>query len=86
VHRDTLAPSLAQADKVLVLKPNDLNWNLDRVTGALKGRGQVCASVDEIIETLARESLADDHILVMSNGGFENIHARLLERLRARIA
>jgi len=86
VHRDTLAPSLAQADKVLMLKPNDLNWNLDRVTGALKGRGQVCASVDEIIETLARESLADDHILVMSNGGFENIHVRLLERLRARIA
>ncbi len=83
VHRDTLAASLAQADKILMLKPGDLNWNLERVTGALGGRGQAYASVDEIIAALAREAKPQDHVLIMSNGGFGNIHARLLERLRA---
>jgi UDP-N-acetylmuramate: L-alanyl-gamma-D-glutamyl-meso-diaminopimelate ligase len=81
VHRDTLAGALVQADKVLMLKPSDLNWNLDRVTGALKGRGQAYATVEEIIVTLAKETQPDDHVLIMSNGGFDNIHARLLERL-----
>src|SRR6185436_6687455 len=46
VHRDTLAPSLSLADRVLVLKPNGINWNLDRVTAVLQGRGQVLPSVD----------------------------------------
>jgi UDP-N-acetylmuramate: L-alanyl-gamma-D-glutamyl-meso-diaminopimelate ligase len=86
VHRDTLAGSLTQADKVLMLKPADLNWNLDRVTGALKGRGQAYTTVEEILVTLAKETQPDDHVLIMSNGGFDNIHARLLERLQGRIA
>jgi UDP-N-acetylmuramate: L-alanyl-gamma-D-glutamyl-meso-diaminopimelate ligase len=83
VHRDTLAGSLALADRVLILKPTELNWNLERVTGALAGRGQVHATVEEIIESLAKETRPEDNVLVMSNGGFGNIHSRLLERLRA---
>ncbi len=83
VHRDTLARSLMLADRVLMLKPAELNWNLDRVTGALAGRAQAYPTVEEIIETLAREARPADHVLIMSNGGFGNIHARLLERLRA---
>jgi UDP-N-acetylmuramate: L-alanyl-gamma-D-glutamyl-meso-diaminopimelate ligase len=83
VHRDTLAGALAHADRVLVLKPDDLNWNLDRVTGALNGRGLAYPTVEAIIETLIREARPGDHILIMSNGGFGNIHARLLEQLQA---
>jgi UDP-N-acetylmuramate: L-alanyl-gamma-D-glutamyl-meso-diaminopimelate ligase len=83
VHRDTLGGALALADKVLLLRPTDLNWNLDRVTGALEGRGRVYATVEEIIEALAAEARPDDQVLIMSNGGFGNIHARLLERLRS---
>ncbi len=82
VHRDSLGGSLTLADRVLLLKPTDLNWNLDRVTSALNGRGEVYASVQEIIDTLAKEAHPDDHVLIMSNGGFDNIHARLLERLQ----
>jgi len=82
VHRDTLAAALMLADRVLILKPAELNWNLDRVTGALDGRGQAYPTVEDIVEALAREARPADHVLIMSNGGFDNIHARLLERLR----
>ena len=83
VHRDTLAGSLILADRVLMLKPAELNWNLDRVTGALDGRGQAYPTVEEIVEALAREARPADHVVIMSNGGFGNIHVRLLERLQA---
>lgn len=82
VHRDTLGPSLALADKVLLLKPADLNWNLDRVMNTLENRGEVFSSVDGIIENLAKQTRSKDHVLIMSNGGFDNIHARLLTRLK----
>jgi UDP-N-acetylmuramate: L-alanyl-gamma-D-glutamyl-meso-diaminopimelate ligase len=92
VHRDTLGSALVLADRVLLLRPADLTWNLDRVTRALNeagpaerglrtARGQVCVSVDAIVDTLAAEARAGDHVLIMSNGAFGNIHQRLLERL-----
>jgi len=82
VHRDTLAPALSLADRVLLLRPNGINWNPERVTAVLNGRGQVLVSVDAILETLLQELRPNDHVLIMSNGGFDNIHTRLLEQLR----
>jgi UDP-N-acetylmuramate: L-alanyl-gamma-D-glutamyl-meso-diaminopimelate ligase len=39
------------------------------------------ADTDEIIEVLSAQTAAGDVVLVMSNGGFDNIHTRLLQRL-----
>ncbi|MBW1769668.1 MAG: UDP-N-acetylmuramate:L-alanyl-gamma-D-glutamyl-meso-diaminopimelate ligase, partial [Deltaproteobacteria bacterium] len=36
---------------------------------------------DAIIEYLINVAQPEDVILIMSNGGFDNIHERLLERL-----
>jgi len=81
VHRHELAPSLAAADAALIYRPADLSWDLSGVAAELGGRGRVFDQVGELIEVLARETRPGDHVLVMSNGGFENLHARLLDRL-----
>ncbi len=81
VHRDTLAPALGLADRVLLFRPADLGWDLTQVLQGLKQRGQAYDSVDKIIDTLVAEARVGDHVLIMSNGGFENIHPRLLTRL-----
>jgi len=38
-------------------------------------------STEEIISFLVSEVRPGDHVVIMSNGGFDNIHSRLLERL-----
>ncbi len=81
-HRDTLGPALSRADRVLLLRPAGINWNLECITAALAGRGTVHPTVGAIIDELAGSVRAGDHVLVMSNGGFEGIHGRLLARLR----
>jgi UDP-N-acetylmuramate: L-alanyl-gamma-D-glutamyl-meso-diaminopimelate ligase len=50
----------------------------------LGGRAAVLRSVESIIDRLLGESLAGDHVLVMSNGGFGGIHQRLLDALAER--
>jgi UDP-N-acetylmuramate: L-alanyl-gamma-D-glutamyl-meso-diaminopimelate ligase len=40
-------------------------------------------SVEEIIQSVAATARAGDNVLIMSNGGFEGIQARLLARLAA---
>jgi UDP-N-acetylmuramate: L-alanyl-gamma-D-glutamyl-meso-diaminopimelate ligase len=37
--------------------------------------------VQAIVDSVAEQALRGDHVVVMSNGGFENIHQRLLDRL-----
>ncbi len=57
----------------------------DRVTDGIRARGKKAmtfGSTDEIAGFLASEARAGDHIVIMSNGGFDNIHNKLLERLK----
>jgi UDP-N-acetylmuramate: L-alanyl-gamma-D-glutamyl-meso-diaminopimelate ligase len=83
VHKEAIAPALAAADAVLFFQPVDLKWDFDIVTRALNGRGRVFRTVDEIVTTLMQELRPDDQVLIMSNGGFEGIHGKLLARLAA---
>ena len=39
-------------------------------------------STDEIVSFLGGELRSGDQVVIMSNGGFDNIHNKLLERLR----
>lgn len=84
VHRDRLASSLTAADRVWLYRPADLGWDLQSVADALEGRARVCESVEDIVAELASDARPGDRVLIMSNGGFENIHERLLAALRAR--
>src|SRR5881396_1956249 len=57
----------------------------DRVAEGIRARGKrafTFASTDEIVSFVASEARPGDHVVIMSNGGFDNIHVKLLERLR----
>jgi UDP-N-acetylmuramate: L-alanyl-gamma-D-glutamyl-meso-diaminopimelate ligase len=81
MHQLTLPTALGEADQILILQPTDLTWNLAGVAGALAGRCRLLPSVETILDTLLRELRASDQVLIMSNGDFGGIHAKLLERL-----
>jgi UDP-N-acetylmuramate: L-alanyl-gamma-D-glutamyl-meso-diaminopimelate ligase len=82
VHSDTLAGSLAAADRVWVHAPDDLGWSVADALAPLGDRLSLCVSSADIVAQVAAEARAGDQVLVMSNGGFEGIHGRLLEALR----
>jgi UDP-N-acetylmuramate: L-alanyl-gamma-D-glutamyl-meso-diaminopimelate ligase len=82
VHRETLAPALAGADRIFLYRPPGLDWDLQAVADALPGKCKVYGDVAAIIESVAGTAVAGDQVLIMSNGGFEDIHQRLLVRLK----
>jgi UDP-N-acetylmuramate: L-alanyl-gamma-D-glutamyl-meso-diaminopimelate ligase len=86
VHRNLLAPSLAQADRAWFLDAPDLGWDLPASLQALGSRVSFAENVDALVKKLADESLPGDQVLVMSNGGFGGLHDKLLAALRARVA
>jgi UDP-N-acetylmuramate: L-alanyl-gamma-D-glutamyl-meso-diaminopimelate ligase len=82
-HVEALAPSLADADTVVLLRRSGLPWDAQRVIDALGGRGSAAASVDALLAALRLEARPGDHVVFMSNGGFENAPRRFLDVLRA---
>ena len=80
-HADEIAPSLAQADAVVFLHRPELAWDAGKVVGALRGEGEAVASVDALIASLSRRTGAGDHVVFMSNGGFEGAPRRFLAEL-----
>ena len=81
VHRHTLAPALGGADEVWLYTPPDLGWDAGAVLSALGPRGHASGEVEALARDLARSARPGDHVLIMSNGGFGGLHAKLLAEL-----
>ena len=88
IHQDSLAESAALADHTLWYEPTGLEWGLKEVienaniANPNMGNQQVLSSIDAIIEHIDTHAQAGDAIVIMSNGGFEGIHQRLLTALQ----
>jgi UDP-N-acetylmuramate: L-alanyl-gamma-D-glutamyl-meso-diaminopimelate ligase len=81
VHKDTLVASWQCADEVFVYEPDGLEWSLAARAKESETPTQCFNSVDEIVRQLSLKAAPGDHILIMSNGGFEGIHQRVLNML-----
>jgi UDP-N-acetylmuramate: L-alanyl-gamma-D-glutamyl-meso-diaminopimelate ligase len=94
VFQDALPEALSLADTVLFGPVNraQLLEEADRlspetITEAIRARGCSAAalqSADEIAEHIADNSKAGDLVLIMSNGSFDGLTSKVLERLGAR--
>jgi UDP-N-acetylmuramate: L-alanyl-gamma-D-glutamyl-meso-diaminopimelate ligase len=80
-HKAQLAQALQAADAVYLYQPAGLDWNLAEVVSEIGAQAQLLTSIDDLVQTVAQQAQAGDHILVMSNGGFGGIHDKLLAAL-----
>ena len=83
VHADRLAGSLAGADQVWVYAPDSLGWDAGSALRDLGARLHLSADTQTIVDEVTQMVAPGDQVLVMSNGGFEGIHQRLLDSLAA---
>ena len=81
VHATQLATALETADRVMLFKPDGIDWDMTAIVDSLNDKAQQFNNTAAIIDAVVRQATAGSHILIMSNGGFENIHTRLLEAL-----
>ncbi len=83
VHRDTLGPALAGADRCWVWCPPTQTMDTAPMQAVLGEKLQVETGIGELVAAISAEAHAGDRVLVMSNGAFGGIHEHLLEALRA---
>jgi len=81
VHRDSLADSLRGADRVYLFQPQDAKWAMEGVIDSLAGRAELHRDLQAMVTAIIDETHEGDHILIMSNGGFGNVHQKILDGL-----
>jgi UDP-N-acetylmuramate: L-alanyl-gamma-D-glutamyl-meso-diaminopimelate ligase len=87
VFQTDFARAFAKADKVVLPAifrsslPEDQRLSPEELVGELKASGidaQFIPKTDDIVAAVAREAKAGDLVVIMSNGGFDDIHRKLL--------
>jgi UDP-N-acetylmuramate: L-alanyl-gamma-D-glutamyl-meso-diaminopimelate ligase len=90
VFQDDFAAAFGAADEVVIAGvfraslPESERLSTERLVDDLRGRGQRARhipSVEEIVRAIASEHRAGDVVVLMSNGGFDGIHQKLLQAL-----
>jgi UDP-N-acetylmuramate: L-alanyl-gamma-D-glutamyl-meso-diaminopimelate ligase len=96
VHKDLLADAWCDANEVFIYLPDSVTWSIEAVTKSSSVPVLVFHSVDELVEALVGSehlvadapmgspealNIPNQHIMVMSNGGFEGIHGKILTQL-----
>jgi UDP-N-acetylmuramate: L-alanyl-gamma-D-glutamyl-meso-diaminopimelate ligase len=81
IHKESLSNSWQQADEVCLYQPEGLDWDLNDAVSFSSVPATVFSSTESIIDHVVSYASSGDHILIMSNGGFEAIHQRLLDAL-----
>ena len=80
-HKDTLAQSTASASEVIWFAPDAIDWLESSVQDHSPVPAKLMHSTTDIIDYLVSSAQPEEHWVIMSNGGFENIHQRLFDAL-----
>jgi len=80
-HADALAPSLDIADAVVFLHRPELPWDAAKVLSAVRGEARTAPDADALIAGLRALVRPGDHVVFMSNGGFDAAPRRFLAAL-----
>ena len=81
-HKGALAGCAEAADYALWLTSPDLQWDLGSIV-TVDGQ-EALKSTDALIERALALAAPGDSIVIMSNGGFDGLHGRLLAALEER--
>lgn len=81
-HREPLKQSLQGAEQIWLYQDPEVKWDVGALASELGTHARVHTQIEKMVDDLVAEAKSGDHILIMSNGGFGGIHAKLLEKLK----
>jgi len=81
VHANELGPALMAADRVWLKTGEGIDWDPNVALAPLEGRFKIATRVDDMLQQMKKDLSPGDHVVFMSNGGFEAAPRRMAEFL-----
>ena len=95
VFQEDFARAFKDADRIILPQvfrstlPDEQRLSVEQLVSDLKDAGKdarFIPQVDDIVTTVSKEARDGDLVIVMSNGGFDDIHRKLLDSIETRRA
>jgi UDP-N-acetylmuramate: L-alanyl-gamma-D-glutamyl-meso-diaminopimelate ligase len=80
-HGAELGLSIADADLVLLCETPDLQWDMQQMAETAPTIVEIKTDTQQIIDYLLHNCQPGDQVVIMSNGGFDNIHQHLIQAM-----
>jgi UDP-N-acetylmuramate: L-alanyl-gamma-D-glutamyl-meso-diaminopimelate ligase len=84
VHADELGPALVPSDHVWLKITDDIDWDPQLALAPLEGEGRVVTRSEDLLNQMMEKTRPGDHVVFMSNGGFDACPARFAAAIEAR--
>jgi UDP-N-acetylmuramate: L-alanyl-gamma-D-glutamyl-meso-diaminopimelate ligase len=84
VHAGELIAATESADQIFWYQPPDMSWSLADIVETSARPTAVLSTIDELVAATADAVGPGDTVVIMSNGGFNQFHERLLAFLEDR--
>jgi UDP-N-acetylmuramate: L-alanyl-gamma-D-glutamyl-meso-diaminopimelate ligase len=81
VHIAELGPALMAADRIWLLAGEGIDWDPQEALAPLDGRGRVVIRSDDLLAQMLDAVRPGDHVVFMSNGGFDTVPLRFSQAL-----
>jgi UDP-N-acetylmuramate: L-alanyl-gamma-D-glutamyl-meso-diaminopimelate ligase len=82
VHANELGPALIAADHVWLKTGEGIDWDPQVALAPLKGRGKIVTRVEDMLQQIINNVKPGDHVVFMSNGGFETAPRRFADSIK----
>ena len=84
VHKDRLGGALAKADYCMIFADQAVNWDISELQSErIVTFDSTQKLLDGMLKRIEQTGSTPINILIMSNGGFDNLHQRLIAQLSA---
>jgi len=83
VQINELGPALMPADRVWLMAGDGINWDPQETLAPLEGRGRVVTRSEDMLAQMLDAVQPGDHVIFMSNGGFDSAPLRFCRSLKA---
>ena len=83
VHANELGPALMAADHIWLKTGEGIDWDPNVALAPLEGRFKIVTRVDDMLQQMKNNLNPGDHVVFMSNGGFEAAPRRMAEFLNS---
>ncbi len=84
VHAGELGPALVAADHVWLMVGDGIDWDPQEELRILDDRSRVVTRSEDLLQQMLDTVKAGDHVVFMSNGGFDSVPSRLCDALPGR--
>ncbi|HBF48913.1 MAG TPA: UDP-N-acetylmuramate:L-alanyl-gamma-D-glutamyl-meso-diaminopimelate ligase [Shewanella frigidimarina] len=81
VHKDTLANSMVLADVGYLYQADNIDWDIKASMANAPIPVTVFNNIEDIINAVAATANQGDTVVIMSNGGFNGIHQKMIKAL-----